>query len=154
MAAIGPLNLFTCFGRSGHLKLNKFFDPRTPSMRKLDDGEKKKEKRKEKRKEWRFQWPLRRCQQSTAQMATPERRPLERRMLVPKMAYIANFSPVIHSSPPSLLIRINYYYSNTPQCPVCMVVYDKNQFVYDPLHCRLPIFGMHCAVRRLAVRCS
>ena len=42
-------------GRSRQLSLNKFFDPSTPSMRKVDDGEekekrkKKKEKRKEKR---------------------------------------------------------------------------------------------------------
>ena len=40
------------FGRSKQLLLNKFFDPSTPSMRKVDDGEeKKKEKKKEKRKE-------------------------------------------------------------------------------------------------------
>ena len=36
------------FWRSGQLSLNKFFDPSTPSMRKVDDGE---EKRKEKKKE-------------------------------------------------------------------------------------------------------
>ena len=56
-----------------------------PSMRKVDDGkeEKKKEKKRKKRKEWRFYWPLRHCQQSTARTATPERRPLERHMLVP-----------------------------------------------------------------------
>ena len=30
------------FGRSGQLSLNKFFDTSTPSMRKVDDGEKKK----------------------------------------------------------------------------------------------------------------
>ena len=36
-------------GRSRQLSLNKFFDPSTPSMRKVDDGEEKKEKkRKEK----------------------------------------------------------------------------------------------------------
>ena len=35
-------------GRSRQLSLNKFFDPSTPSMRKVDDGEKK-EKKKEKR---------------------------------------------------------------------------------------------------------
>ena len=34
-------------GRSDQLTLNKFFDPSTPSMRKVDNGEKKK-KRKEK----------------------------------------------------------------------------------------------------------
>ena len=36
-------------GRSRQLSLNKFFDPSAPSMRKVDDGEKRK-----KRKEWRF----------------------------------------------------------------------------------------------------
>ena len=36
------------FGRSRQLSLNKFFDPSTPSMRKVDNG---KEKRKEKKKE-------------------------------------------------------------------------------------------------------
>ena len=35
-------------GRSRQLSLNKFLDPSTPSMRKVDDGEKKE------RKEWRF----------------------------------------------------------------------------------------------------
>ena len=30
------------FGHSKQLSLNKFFDPSTPSMRKVDDGEKKK----------------------------------------------------------------------------------------------------------------
>ena len=33
------------FGHSNHLLLNKFFDPRTPSMRKVDDGEKKEKTR-------------------------------------------------------------------------------------------------------------
>ena len=37
-------------GRSRQLSLNKFFDPSTPSMRKVDDGEEKNEKRKKKRK--------------------------------------------------------------------------------------------------------
>ena len=40
-----PLGL----GRSRQLSLNKFFDPSTPSMRKVDDGEKRK-KKEEKRK--------------------------------------------------------------------------------------------------------
>ena len=31
------------FGHSKQLLLNKFFDPSTPSMRKVDDGEEKKE---------------------------------------------------------------------------------------------------------------
>ena len=34
------------FGRSRHLLLNKFFDPSTPSMRKVDDGEKKRKEKK------------------------------------------------------------------------------------------------------------
>ena len=37
------------FGRSKQLLLNKFFDPITPSMRKVDDGEKKKEQKKKKK---------------------------------------------------------------------------------------------------------
>ena len=36
-------------GRSRQLSLNKFFDPSAPSMRKVDNGEKK-----EKKKKWRF----------------------------------------------------------------------------------------------------
>ena len=35
-------------GRSRQLSLNKFFDPSTPSMRKVDGGKRKKEKEKEK----------------------------------------------------------------------------------------------------------
>ena len=31
-------------GRSRQLSLNKFFDPSAPSMRKVDDGEKKKKR--------------------------------------------------------------------------------------------------------------
>ena len=38
-------------GRSRHLSLNKFLDPSTPSMRKVDDGEKKEEEKKKKKKE-------------------------------------------------------------------------------------------------------
>ena len=40
------------FGHSKQLSINKFFDQSTPSMRKVDDGEKKekKEKREKKRK--------------------------------------------------------------------------------------------------------
>ena len=33
------------FGHSKQLSLNKFFDPSTPSMRKVDDGEKKNKKK-------------------------------------------------------------------------------------------------------------
>ena len=36
------------FGHSKQLSLNKFFDPSTPSMRKVDDGEEKKKKKKKK----------------------------------------------------------------------------------------------------------
>ena len=32
------------FGHSKQLPLNKFFDPSTPSMRKVDDGKKKERK--------------------------------------------------------------------------------------------------------------
>ena len=35
------------FGHSKQLSLNKFFDPSTPSMRKVDNGEKRKRKKKE-----------------------------------------------------------------------------------------------------------
>ena len=66
-------------------------------MRNIDDGKRK--KRKKKRKEWRFQWPLRCCQQSTARTATPERRPLERRTLVPIMMEIVATN-VITIQPP------------------------------------------------------
>ena len=37
------------FGHSKQLSLNKFFDPSTPSMRKVDDGEEKKKRKKKKR---------------------------------------------------------------------------------------------------------
>ena len=36
-------------GRSRQLSLNMFLDPSTPSMRKIDDGEKREKKKKEKR---------------------------------------------------------------------------------------------------------
>ena len=38
------------FGRSKQLSLNKFFDPSTPSMRKVDDGEEKKKKKEKEKK--------------------------------------------------------------------------------------------------------
>ena len=43
-------------GSSRQLSLYKFLDPSTPSVRKVDEGEKEEKKRKEKkkRKEWRF----------------------------------------------------------------------------------------------------
>ena len=37
-------------GRSRQLSLNKFFDPSTPSMRKVDDGEEKEKKEKEEKR--------------------------------------------------------------------------------------------------------
>ena len=37
------------FRRAHQLLLNKFFDPSTPSMRKVDDGEEKKRKKKKKK---------------------------------------------------------------------------------------------------------
>ena len=38
-------------GRSNQLSLNNIFDPSIPSMRKVDDGEKKRKKKEKKRKE-------------------------------------------------------------------------------------------------------
>ena len=60
-------------------------------MRKVDDGEKKEKKKEKKKKRMAFlvATTLRHCQQSTARTATPERRPLERRMLVPIRLYRA-----------------------------------------------------------------
>ena len=45
MAARGPQNCQQCFGRSRQLSLNKFFDASAPSMRKVDDGIKRKRKK-------------------------------------------------------------------------------------------------------------
>ena len=44
------------FGRSCQLSLNKFFDPSTPSMRKVDNGEKEKKKRKRKENKLGLSW--------------------------------------------------------------------------------------------------
>ena len=67
-------------GCSRQLSLNKFFDPSAPSMRKVDDGEKK-EKRKKKRKEKKIMTFI------VATTSLPVDRPnadrLERRTLVP-----------------------------------------------------------------------
>ena len=56
MATRGPQNgqrgLKRCLLLVGHFKqllLNKFFDPSTPSMRKVDDAEEKKKKKRKKR---------------------------------------------------------------------------------------------------------
>ena len=38
-------------GYSKQLSLNKFFDPSTPSMRKVDDGEENRKKKKKRKKE-------------------------------------------------------------------------------------------------------
>ena len=62
-------------GRSHQLSLNKFLDPSTPSMRKVDDGEKKRKKRK-KNVVFSGHYVI-------ASSLPPERRPLERRTLVP-----------------------------------------------------------------------
>ena len=43
------------FGCSKQLWQNKFFDPSTPSMRKVNNGEKKKGGEK---KKWHLKWPL------------------------------------------------------------------------------------------------
>ena len=42
---VGPKMADGVFGHSKQHSLNKFFDPSTPSMRKVDDGEEKKKKR-------------------------------------------------------------------------------------------------------------
>ena len=66
--------IFECYRQ---LSPNKFCDPSTPSMRKVDGGEEKKEK--EKNVVYSQQWPL---------MSLPVGRPnadcLERRTLMPK----------------------------------------------------------------------
>ena len=41
----GKVSTPQVFGCSKQLLLNKFFDPSTPSMRKVDDGERKKKKK-------------------------------------------------------------------------------------------------------------
>ena len=70
-------------GRQGAQKWptgsGKFLDPSTPSMRKVDDGEKKKVEKKEKREKnviFSGHYVI-------ANSLPPERRPLERRTLVP-----------------------------------------------------------------------
>ena len=63
-------------GHSRQLSLNKFLDPSTPSMRKVDDEEKKRKKRKEKNGVFSGHYVI-------ASSLPPERRPLERRTLVP-----------------------------------------------------------------------
>ena len=62
-------------GHSKQLLLNKFFDQSTPSMRKGRDGEKWGEKE-EKTRDYSGRYVI-------ARSRPPERRPLERRMLVP-----------------------------------------------------------------------
>ena len=62
-------------GRSRQLSLNKFFDPSTPSMRKVDDGEKK--RKKENNVVFSGHYVI-------SSSRPPDRRPLERSMLVPK----------------------------------------------------------------------
>ena len=89
MTARGPQNgrggLERClplvFGRSKQLSLNKFFDPSTPSMRKGRDGGKREKKRNWRKKKEKTD------ENSGHYVITssrpPERRPLERRTLVP-----------------------------------------------------------------------
>ena len=82
MAARGPQNggrgLERCLGRSKQLSLNKFFDPRTTSMRKgRDRGKNKGGGHQEKTDDYSGHYVI-------AGSRPPERRPLERRMLVPK----------------------------------------------------------------------
>ena len=117
MAARGPQNgrrgLERCLSlrHSKQLSQNKFFNPSTPYMRKVGDGEKRKKRKK--RKEWRFQWPLRHCQQSNARTTTPEQRPLERHTLVPifrtvvysrRIQSFLNFTPFQHCQDINLLV--------------------------------------------------
>ena len=66
---------------SAYFLLSKFLDPSTPSMRKVDDGEKK-EKKKEK-KEKREKNVVFSGHYVIASSLPPEHRPLERRTLVP-----------------------------------------------------------------------
>ena len=72
------------FGHSKQLLLNKFFDPSTPSMRKGRDGGKtgkkrgKKRKKREKTDDYSGHYVI-------DSSRLPERRPLERRPLVPKI---------------------------------------------------------------------
>ena len=64
------------FGHSKQLLLNKFFDPSTPSMRKVDDREKK-------RKDCGFSGHY-----VIASSRPPKHRPLERRTLVPSVEVV------------------------------------------------------------------
>ena len=87
------------FGSSRQVSLNKFFDPSTPSMRKVDDGKKekkRKEKKNKKEKNGVFSGhyviasslpPERLRPNGYARTATPERRPLECCTLVPKVRF-------------------------------------------------------------------
>ena len=64
------------FGRSEQLLLNKFFDPSTPSMRKGRDGGEKNGKKREKIDDYSGHYVI-------DSSRPTERRPLERRTLVP-----------------------------------------------------------------------
>ena len=70
------------FGHSKQLLLNKFFDPSTPSMRKVRDGGEKKTGKKEKTDDYSGHYVI-------ASNRLPERRPLER---LPARANIAIFT--------------------------------------------------------------
>ena len=71
------------FGHSKQLLLNKFFDLSTPSMRKVDDGEKKKKRKIKKRKK------IMMFIVATTSLPVdhPNANRLERRMLVPIVLY-------------------------------------------------------------------
>ena len=72
-------------GRSRQLSLKKFFDPSTPSMRKGCDGKRK--TRKKKRMAFLVATTSLPAVYRANGYATPERRPLERRTLVPIMLH-------------------------------------------------------------------
>ena len=72
------------FGRSKQLSQNKFFDPSTPSIRKVDDGEKKRRKKKEEKKRIKKEKNgVFSGHYVIAISLPPERQLLERRTLVP-----------------------------------------------------------------------
>ena len=75
------------FGLSKQLLLNKFFDPSTPSMRKGHDGGKKNGKNGGKKTGKKEEKRLMEIVATTsfASSRPPERRPLERRTLAPKI---------------------------------------------------------------------
>ena len=71
---------------SEQLSLNKFFDPSTPSIRKIDDGEKKKKERKKKEKKKKITLEI--VATNVVASRPPNGDRLQRRPLVPKVARI------------------------------------------------------------------